>query len=84
MEKKMSQIPWTKEQKSVINTSGKNILVAAGAGSGKTAVLVERIIKKVTNPENPVDIDQLKIRLRLMNFLLLHLQKLQLHKCERR
>ena len=61
MEKKMSQIPWTKEQKSVINTSGKNILVAAGAGSGKTAVLVERIIKKVTNPENPVDIDQFLI-----------------------
>ena len=57
----MSQIPWTKEQKSVINTSGKNILVAAGAGSGKTAVLVERIIKKVTNPENPVDIDQFLI-----------------------
>ncbi|MBP5773200.1 MAG: helicase-exonuclease AddAB subunit AddA [Eubacterium sp.] len=61
MEKKMAQIPWTKEQKRVINTSGKDILVAAGAGSGKTAVLVERIIKKVTDPDHPVDIDRFLI-----------------------
>ncbi len=61
MEKKMAQIPWTKDQEKVINTSGKDILVAAGAGSGKTAVLVERIIKKVTDPNHPVDIDKFLI-----------------------
>ena len=37
----MTQIPWTKDQEKVINTSGKDILVAAGAGSGKTRVLTE-------------------------------------------
>lgn len=57
----MTQIPWTKDQEKVINTSGKDILVAAGAGSGKTAVLVERIIKKVTDPNHPVDIDRFLI-----------------------
>lgn len=36
---------WTDEQLKAINTRGKNLLVAAAAGSGKTAVLVERIIK---------------------------------------
>ena len=37
---------WTEEQSQAINEKGANILVAAAAGSGKTAVLVERIIKK--------------------------------------
>ena len=39
---------WTHEQKEAIETRGKNLLVAAAAGSGKTAVLVERIIKMIT------------------------------------
>ena len=38
---------WTNEQKQAILSKGNNILVAAAAGSGKTAVLVERIINKV-------------------------------------
>ncbi len=50
---------WTKEQSSAIEKSGSNILVAAGAGSGKTAVLVERIIKKIIN--EGIDIDKLLV-----------------------
>ena len=38
---------WTKEQESAIETSGSNIIVSAGAGSGKTAVLTERVIQKI-------------------------------------
>ena len=38
---------WTIEQESAINESGKNIIVSAGAGSGKTAVLTERVIRKL-------------------------------------
>ena len=45
----MAQIKWTDEQLQAINEKGSNILVAAAAGSGKTAVLVERIINKVIN-----------------------------------
>src|SRR5690625_1580733 len=52
---------WTKEQEKAIYTSGRDILVAAAAGSGKTAVLVERIIQKVLSKENPVDIDSLLV-----------------------
>ena len=46
---------WTKEQeKAIYEPSGKkNILVSAAAGSGKTAVLVERIVNLITNSENP-------------------------------
>ena len=57
----MSNVDWTKEQKSVIDTRDKSILVAAGAGSGKTTVLVERILKMITDKENPVDIDRFLI-----------------------
>ncbi len=52
---------WTDEQWDAITASGQDILVAAAAGSGKTAVLVERIIKKITSLENPVDIDRLLV-----------------------
>ncbi|WP_058308178.1 helicase-exonuclease AddAB subunit AddA [Gracilibacillus massiliensis] len=52
---------WTKEQEDAIYQSGKNILVAAAAGSGKTAVLVERIIQKLVNKEHPIDIDTLLV-----------------------
>ncbi|MEQ8196761.1 MAG: helicase-exonuclease AddAB subunit AddA [Clostridiaceae bacterium] len=52
---------WTNEQLEAIETRGCNLLVAAAAGSGKTAVLVERIIKIITDKENPVDIDKLLV-----------------------
>lgn len=57
----MSENKWTREQEKAITTSGCNILVAAAAGSGKTAVLVERIIRKITDENNPVDIDKLLV-----------------------
>ncbi len=50
----------TKAQQSAIDTDG-NILVSAAAGSGKTAVLVERVIKKLCNKENPTRADELLI-----------------------
>ena len=50
---------WTKEQKDAIYEKGSNILVAAAAGSGKTAVLVERIINKIINEK--IDIDSLLV-----------------------
>ena len=52
---------WTDDQKKVIELRDRNILVSAAAGSGKTAVLVERIIKIITDKERPVDIDRLLI-----------------------
>ena len=52
---------WTKEQQKVINLRNRDILVSAAAGSGKTAVLVERIIKRITQGENPLDIDNLLV-----------------------
>ena len=50
---------WTKEQIDAINKKDDNILVAAAAGSGKTAVLVERIINKITNEK--IDVDKLLV-----------------------
>ena len=50
---------WTKEQEMAINKKGSNILVSASAGSGKTAILVERVIK--TCLEEKVDIDKLLV-----------------------
>ncbi len=54
-------IEWTGEQLEVINARGKSVLVSAAAGSGKTAVLVERIIRMLTDPDHPVDIDRLLV-----------------------
>ncbi|MCP3032023.1 helicase-exonuclease AddAB subunit AddA [Halobacillus sp. A1] len=54
-------VSWTKEQERAIYTEGKNILVAAAAGSGKTAVLVERIIQKLLNKQSPINIDSLLV-----------------------
>lgn len=54
-------VKWTEEQQKVISLRDRNILVSAAAGSGKTAVLVERILSKVTDHEKPVDIDRLLI-----------------------
>ena len=52
---------WTEEQQKVITLRDRNILVSAAAGSGKTAVLVQRILSKIMDPEKPVDIDRLLI-----------------------
>lgn len=52
---------WTEDQEKVINLGSRNILVSAAAGSGKTAVLVERIIEIITNKYNKIDIDRLLI-----------------------
>ncbi len=52
---------WTFDQQKVIDLRNRNILVSAAAGSGKTAVLVERIIKMITDKKHPVDIDRLLI-----------------------
>lgn len=54
-------VKWTSEQQKVIDLRERNILVSAAAGSGKTAVLVERIIRMLTDPEKPADVDRLLI-----------------------
>ena len=50
---------WTKDQEIAIHNRGGALLVSAAAGSGKTAVLVERVLTRLTDPDDPVDIDRL-------------------------
>ncbi len=52
---------WTKQQQKAIDTRGADLLVSAAAGSGKTAVLVERIITMITEGEHPIDVDRLLV-----------------------
>src|SRR5690625_1961019 len=52
---------WTDEQWAAIVQEGTDILVSAAAGSGKTAVLVERIIRKISDLHEPVDVDRLLV-----------------------
>ena len=54
-------VKWTSEQQKVIDLRNRNILVSAAAGSGKTAVLVERIIRRLTEDDPPTDVDRLLI-----------------------
>lgn len=54
-------VQWTEEQKKVIELRDRNILVSAAAGSGKTAVLVERIIQMLTDAVHPLEVDHLLI-----------------------
>lgn len=54
-------VTWTDDQWKAIWASGQDILVAAAAGSGKTAVLVERIINKILSTEDPIDVDELLV-----------------------
>lgn len=54
-------IKYTPKQQQVIDARGRNVLVAAAAGSGKTAVLVERILQIISDADKPVDIDRLLI-----------------------
>ncbi|MDO5396816.1 MAG: UvrD-helicase domain-containing protein [bacterium] len=57
----MADIKWTPSQRAAIDTRGRNILVSAAAGSGKTAVLVERIINRVMRDRDKTDIDRMLI-----------------------
>ncbi len=52
---------FTAEQEQAITSRNENLLVSAAAGSGKTAVLVERIIRRILDDEKPIDIDRLLI-----------------------
>ena len=52
---------WTPDQQKVIDKRDDNILVSASAGSGKTAVLVARILAYIMDSKEPVDIDRLLI-----------------------
>lgn len=57
----MSSVNWTDEQRRVIDSRRKNVLVSAAAGSGKTAVLSARILDRILDQENPIDIDRLLV-----------------------
>lgn len=57
----MGKVSFTKEQQQVIDARNGNLLVSAAAGSGKTAVLTERILSLITDQERPVDIDRLLV-----------------------
>lgn len=52
---------WTSSQKEAISYQGENILLSAAAGSGKTAVLVQRVIEKILDQKNPVSVSELLI-----------------------
>ncbi|MEG0978536.1 MAG: helicase-exonuclease AddAB subunit AddA [Oscillospiraceae bacterium] len=52
---------WTNDQRNAIESLGGTVLVSAAAGSGKTAVLVERVVKRLTDTSNPCDADKLLI-----------------------
>ncbi len=54
-------VNWTEDQNKVIRLRDRSILVSAAAGSGKTAVLVERLVSMVTDPDDPADIDRLLV-----------------------
>lgn len=52
---------WTEEQQNAINSREGTVLVSAAAGSGKTAVLVQRVIERITDDKNPCDADKLLV-----------------------
>lgn len=57
----MAQKQWTPQQRQSIEARGGTLLVSAAAGSGKTAVLVERIVRLITEPPRPVSVDRLLV-----------------------
>lgn len=57
----MADIKWTKEQQHGINASGGGLVLSAGAGSGKTAVLVNRVIRLLTDEKNPCNPENLLV-----------------------
>lgn len=54
-------MPWTSQQQDAINSTGRSVIVSASAGSGKTAVLVERVINQIINEENHIPADRIII-----------------------
>ncbi|MBQ2863578.1 MAG: UvrD-helicase domain-containing protein, partial [Clostridia bacterium] len=54
-------ISWTDAQTDAITASGRNVLVCAAAGSGKTATLTERIIRRLTDESSPADISRMVV-----------------------
>ena len=52
---------WTQAQQAVIDARACNLLVAAAAGSGKTAVLVEHLLSRILDRDHPADIDRMLI-----------------------
>lgn len=57
----MSKRSWTQSQQDAINARGGTLLVSAAAGSGKTAVLVQRVIERLTDKDHPSDADHLLV-----------------------
>lgn len=57
----MSDVKWTENQQNAINARKGSVLVSAAAGSGKTAVLVQRVIDIITDKENPISVDRMLI-----------------------
>lgn len=57
----MGERNWTPKQRAAIDTRDRSLLVSAAAGSGKTAVLTERIIQSVLDPVSPIDINDMLI-----------------------
>ena len=57
----MSERSWTPAQQDAIRARGGTLLVSAAAGSGKTAVLVQRVIERITDPVHPSDADRLLV-----------------------
>ena len=55
----MAKICWTPEQEKAITSSDKDILVSAAAGSGKTAVLIERLLRRITDKNNPLEVNKI-------------------------
>ena len=58
---KPANVTWTDDQWKAIYASGQDTLVSAAAGSGKTAVLINRMIEKVVAKENPINVDELLV-----------------------
>ena len=57
----MAERKWTPDQQNAIEARGGTLLVSAAAGSGKTAVLVERVIQRLLDPVNGCDADRLLV-----------------------
>ena len=54
-------IQWNEDQAAVIRHRAGNLLVSAAAGSGKTAVMIERLVRMIIDPQDPVDVEELLV-----------------------